>query len=102
MDLTSLFGGGNSASTTSDAVALAAVFSEYISTIASSQDERLASNNDIAPAYKEQILKNRQQLKLMDAQVKMLEAQAKMPAPTAMTIMGNLMGNVKLPELPAV
>ena len=101
MDLTSLFGGGNSASTT-DAAALASMIDQYLATVASSQDERLASNNDIAPAYKEQILKNRQQLKLMDAQVRMLEAQAKMPAPTAMTIMGNLMSNVKLPELPAV
>ena len=102
MDLTSLFGGGSSASTTSDATALTATISKYLEAVASSQDERVASDDRIAPAYKEQILKNRQQLKLMDAQVRMLEAQAKMPAPTAMTIMGNMLSNIKLPELPAV
>ena len=101
MDLTSLFGGGNSASTTSDAAALASMIGQYLATVASSQDERLAANDNIPPQFKETILSNRQQLKLMDAQVQMLEAQAKMPAPTAMTIMGNLMSNVKLPELPA-
>ena len=101
MDLTSLFG-GSSASTATDAAALASMISQYLATVASSQDERLAASNDVPPQFKETILSNRQQLKLMEAQVKMLEAQAKMPAPTAMTIMGNLMSNVKLPELPAV
>ena len=102
MDLTSLFGGGNSASTTSDAVALATVFSEYISTIASSQDERLAENDKIAPEFKATIINNRQQLKVLDGQIKLMEAQAKQPQATAMSIMGNMLSSIKLPELPAI
>ena len=102
MDLTSLFGGGNSASTTSDAVALAAVFSQYFETVSSSQDERLASNDKISSEDRKTILSNRQKLKELDAQVKLMEARGKLPAPTALSIMGNLMSTIKLPELPAV
>ena len=102
MDLTSLFGGGNSASTTSDALALAGVLSEYLATVASSQDERLAENDKIAPEFKGKIIDNRQQLKMLDGNIRLMEARAKLPQPTAMSIMGNMMSNIKLPELPAV